>query len=251
MQTNILGPENAPYVICLTDLEEITKKGKAILLACLQNYYEESIHRLALALSESPDEDEMTFFACILTQFYHKAGIELPEILLDIANDEAPIEQETHPILKLFLLQIDKGFRGLATDGIPVTVKQIAENRIAEATKKLGKISSNDRDHIKLAILADELSKQTRFSMALRIFKMAEEAKSDYQYVDFDKWKSAKIFADAYKVGALINRSNSDIPQNDIDMLNLLHEVIPLRHLEIKERLRKEKEEQLRQKKQR
>ena len=243
MQTNILGPKNARYVNTLTDLDELTKKETAILLACIQDYYEESIHRIALALSEPHGEDELAFLACVLTQFYHKSGITLPKMLLQVANMEVPIVEETTDLIVLFLLQIDMGFRGLETDGISAVVQEASEKRIVGVSNKLKNLSSNDRDHIKLSILADELSNHGSFTLALNIYKLAEDAKSTDQYIDFVKWEKAKILAEAYNVGALIIAVNRDLPENERDLINQLHKVIPVHHLVIKERLRKQKEE--------
>jgi formate dehydrogenase maturation protein FdhE len=249
MQTNILGPKDAPYVITLTDLEELTKKERAILLACVQNYYEESIHRLALALREPHGEDELAFLACILTQFYHKAGIELPNMLLMVANMEIQIVDETTNLVVLFLMQIDRGFRGVEMDNISDVVRIAAEKRTSEVTNKIEDLSSNDREHIQLAILADELSNHTFFNMALIVYKMAAEAKSTHQFMDFEKWQNAKVFGEAYNVGSLINAVNNTLPESESNLLNQMHEVIPFFQLELKRKRRKEKEEMLRQEK--
>ncbi|GLR16028.1 hypothetical protein [Portibacter lacus] len=243
MQTNILGPKNAPYVNTLTDLDELTKKETAILLACVQDYYEETIHRFALALSEPHGEDELAFLACVLTQFYHKVEIDLPEILLKVANMEIEIVEETTGLIRLFLLQIDKGFRGIETESIPEEVQLLSDKRKAQARKEIDSLNVQDLEKLRYAILADELCNHTAYTKALALFKLAEEIQSDHDFIDAGKRRTAEIFAEAYHVGALLKEISKELPETERELLDLMHKVIPLRILESQARRRKERAE--------
>ncbi|MFK8057370.1 MAG: hypothetical protein AB8F78_14695 [Saprospiraceae bacterium] len=241
MHTNLLGPQDASHVKRLTELETLSPKEKAILIACVQNNYEEAIHRLAMFFGMTLRGSELHFVACILRQFYHKAETEAPEKLADIANGKNLADNTTTNLLKLFLLQVDKGFKGVPTNGIPKAVKEISEGRIAEETKKSPNLSSEDRDFLKLAILADELCNHTSFSMARRIFRLAEEVKKEHHTVDLENLKSSEIFSEALAVGSKLRTFNINITKSDRELLNRLHRVQASHLYEIQQRLKREK----------